>query len=115
MGKVSEFSFERLEVYNKAVQFADSIFDISDGFPAKLQFSLGEQLRRPALFIVNNLAEGSDKRFAKKKNKFYEYALDLARECIVMLTISALRDLMDKTSRRMHCYLQNVAATYLIR
>ncbi len=90
-----EFSFERLEVYNKAINFIKSIFNISDGFPVKLQYSLADQLRRAALSIVNNIAEGSDKRSAKDKRKFYEYALDSARECIPMLTVASSHALIN--------------------
>jgi len=94
----SEFSFERLEVYNKAVKFTNSVFDICENLPNNLQYSLADQLRRAALSIINNLAEGSDKRFSKEKKKFYEYALDSARECIPMLTIASLRGLISENN-----------------
>ena len=92
----SVFSFERLDVYRKALKFTDTIFDICNKFPNNIQYSLGDQLRRAALSIVNNIAEGSDKSSLKEKRKFYEYALDSARECIPMLTIVALHGLIAK-------------------
>ena len=84
---MSEFSFENLDVYKKAINFVDSLFSQSNKFPSTVQHSLGDQLRRAALSIINNLAEGSDKRSLNEKRRFYEYALDSARECIPMLTI----------------------------
>lgn len=104
----SEFSFEKLEVYKKAINFTNSIFNICNNFPNKVQYSLGDQLRRASLSIVNNLAEGSDKRFPKDKKKFYEYALDSSRECIPMLTISVFQGLIDKnieTNLREECII----------
>jgi four helix bundle protein len=92
----SKFSFERLEVYNKAISFTNSIFNICNNFPIKLQYSLGDQLRKASLSIINNIAEGSDKRSLKDKKKFYEYALDSARECIPMLTITSFQGLINK-------------------
>ncbi|MEW6171001.1 MAG: four helix bundle protein [Candidatus Omnitrophota bacterium] len=92
----NEFSFEKLGVYKKAINFTNSIFNICNNFPNKVQYSLGDQLRRASLSIVNNLAEGSDKRFPKDKKKFYEYALDSARECIPMLTICVFQGLIDR-------------------
>ena len=92
----NSFSFERLEVYNKALNFINTIFSISNKFPNKLQYSLGDQLRRASLSIANNLAEGSDKGSAKNKRQLYGYALDSARECIPMLTVCFKQDLISK-------------------
>ena len=36
----NNFSFEKLNVYNKAIDFINSVFDISDKFPHKLQNSV---------------------------------------------------------------------------
>lgn len=81
------FSFERLEVYKRAVSFVNSVFDLCNKIPYKLQNSLGDQLRRASLSIANNIAEGSDKRFPKDKKRFYDHSLDSARECIPMFTV----------------------------
>lgn len=53
-------------------------------------------MRRAALSIVNNIAEGSDKRSQKEKAKYYSIALDSARECIPMLSICKDQALIDK-------------------
>ena len=82
-----EFDFERLSVYQKALSFVNTIFAISDEFPNRVQYSLGDQLRRAVLSVVNNIAEGSGKRTAKEKLQFYHFALNSARECVPMLTV----------------------------
>ena len=92
MGGDDGYSFEKLDVYQKAIDFIDTIFNVSKRFP----YSLGDQLRRAALSIANNIAEGSNKRFPKDKKKFYEYSLDSARECVPMLTISARQRLITQ-------------------
>ncbi len=91
---MERLSFEKLEVYQKAIKFVDNIFTLSDNFPHKLQSSLGDQLRRAGLSITNNIAEGSDKKSGRDKVKFYSYALDSARECISMLTIVGMRGII---------------------
>ena len=53
------FKFERLEVWQRAIEFANVLFDIADVLPQRYQFSLGEQLRKAALSIPTNIAEGS--------------------------------------------------------
>jgi hypothetical protein len=35
--------FERLDAWQRAIAFADAMFEIADGLPQKYQFSLGEQ------------------------------------------------------------------------
>ncbi len=82
------FSFEKLEVYQKAIEFTNEVFGVTLKFNKEIQYSLGDQFRRAALSICNNLAEGSDKQTKNSKIQFYGYALDSARECIPMITIA---------------------------
>lgn len=85
------FSFEKLEVYQKAIEFANEIFNLTLKFKKEIQYSLGDQFRRAALSICNNLAEGSDRQTKNSKIQFYGYALDSARECIPMITLTQLQ------------------------
>lgn len=95
INKKELFSFENLEVYQRGINFANKIFSLTNSFPQTIQYSLGDQLRRAALSIVNNIAEGSDRVSAKEKRKFYEYSLCSARECIPMITITNNQKLID--------------------
>lgn len=81
------FDFERLEVYKKSLDFVKKIFKLTDKFSINYQYSLGDQLKRAALSIVNNIAEGSGKISKKAKSQFYRIAINSARECVPMLTI----------------------------
>ena len=91
------YDFERLDVYRLAMDFAEQIFERTEQFPQRLQYSLGDQFRRAALSICNNVAEGSRKR-GDAKRQFYGYALDSARECVPMLELASRRKLLDKHS-----------------
>ena len=81
------FDFEKLKVYDLALEFIYKILKLTKELPRDYQFSLGEQLKRAALSIVNNIAEGSGKLSTKEKAQFYRTSLNSARECIPMLTI----------------------------
>ncbi|MBF0123259.1 MAG: four helix bundle protein [Candidatus Omnitrophica bacterium] len=81
------FDFEKLKVYEMGLDFVRAIFAVAKEFPRDYQYSVGDQLRRAALSIVNNIAEGSGKLSKKEKAQFYRIALNSARECIPMLTI----------------------------
>lgn len=92
--KRTQYDFEKLEVYQRALELTEKIFAMTEQFPSHMQYSLGDQLRRAALSICNNVAEGSGKRGLAKR-QFYGYSIDSARECIPMLTVSRRRDLID--------------------
>jgi four helix bundle protein len=83
-----QFIFEKLGVYQKAVEFANKAFSISNRFSQKVQFSLGDQLRRASLSIPNNIAEGSGRRHRAEKRQFFRTALSSAFECIPIITIA---------------------------
>lgn len=103
------YDFEKLAVYQQALDFADQIFETTDEFPQRVQFSLGDQLRRAALSICNNLAEGSQKR-GPAKRLVYSYALNSARECVPMLELSRRRKLIgDGRYERLSDSCYNIA------
>ena len=90
------FNFEDLEVYKRALLFVNNIFSLCDTMPYRLQSSLGDQLRRASLSIVNNIAEGSDKVSLREKKRYFMYSLDSARECIPVLTVCKLRAVVNE-------------------
>jgi four helix bundle protein len=100
------FDFERLKVYEMGLDFVRKIFSLTKDLARDYQFSLGDQLRRAALSIVNNIAEGSGKLSKKEKSQLYRVSLNSARECIPMLTILDKERLIsesDYNKSREHC------------
>jgi hypothetical protein len=63
------FMFEKLAVYQKALDFADRVIQVTDDFPRGYSF-LADQLNRAALSISANLAEGNG-RFTKADRKHF--------------------------------------------
>ena len=91
----AQYDFERLEVYQRSLDFAEAIFKATEQFPQQVQYSLGDQLRRAALSICNNVAEGSQKR-GPAKRQFYGFSLNSARECVPMIELSRRRTLIGQ-------------------
>ncbi len=60
------FAFEKLRVYQRAVDFADRIATLTSGFPRGYYY-LADQFNRASLSISLNIAEGND-RFTKLEN-----------------------------------------------
>lgn len=84
MGK---FDFEKLDVYQKALDLIDNIYDLFDKLPYGIQISIGNNLLRAAMSIANNIAEGSGRRGRREKKHCFEISQGSTFECIPMLTI----------------------------
>ena len=90
------FMFEKLEVYQKAIAFADDVVASTQEFPRGYGF-LVDQLSRAALSIATNLAEGNG-RFTKPDRKnFFTIARGSAQECVPLLEIARRRGLLCDT------------------
>lgn len=53
------FGFEKLEVWQKAIDYADCIYDATRQFPDDERFGLVSQMRRSSVSVSSNVAEGS--------------------------------------------------------
>jgi four helix bundle protein len=58
------FGFEKLDVWKKATGFADLVYRVTRAFPDDERFGLTSQMRRAAVSVSSNIAEGSA-RFSK--------------------------------------------------
>jgi four helix bundle protein len=55
-------SFRDLIAWQKAMELADMIYDVTERFPAREHFGLAYQLRKSAVSIPSNIAEGSRRK-----------------------------------------------------
>ena len=91
------FEFEKLIVYQKAVDFADEIAAATEGFPRGYGL-LVDQLNRAALSIATNLAEGNGRFTKPDRRNFFTIVRGSAQECVPLLEISRRRDLVEKSA-----------------
>lgn len=80
------FNFEKLEVWQKAVAFAGLVYRLTRGFPSDERFGLTNQIRRAAVSLASNIAEGSARPPADFA-KFIGYASGSLCEVITQATI----------------------------
>lgn len=82
------FGFERLEVWNKSIDFADMVYRVTRTFPDDERFGLTSQMRRAAVSVSSNIAEGSA-RFSKADfARFLEIATGSVFEVVSQSFIS---------------------------
>src|SRR5665213_1923476 len=68
------FNFEKLETWQKAIAFADLVYDATRNFPADERFGLTNQMRRAAVSISSNIAEGTARNSKNDDARFLEIA-----------------------------------------
>ena len=65
-----DFMFEKLEVYQRAVDFAEEIFKLTDELP-RGQAAVSDQFKRAVLSISLNIAEGNGRWHSKERKNFF--------------------------------------------
>ncbi len=90
------FMFEKLEVYQKAVDFADEIASLTEGFARGYGF-LVNQLTRAALSIATNLAEGNGRFTKPDRRNFFTIARGSAQECVPLIEVARRRGLLQES------------------
>jgi four helix bundle protein len=82
------FNFEKLEVWNETIAFADSIYTLTKAFPDDERFGITNQMRRAAVSISSNIAEGSSRSSRPDFARFIEIATGSLFEVVSQATIS---------------------------
>ena len=89
------FKFEDLRVYQESLLFIDSIYVVTRKWPKEELFGLISQLRRAAVSISLNIAEGTS-----RTKKDFRHFLDMARgscyECASIILIARKRGYLDE-------------------
>jgi four helix bundle protein len=67
-----QFRFEKLEAWQLAIEFCDSVYVATKRFPEDERYGLTSQLRRAAVSIPANIAEGSGRTSDKDNLRFVD-------------------------------------------
>ena len=68
------FNFEKLETWRESIAFADQVYSLTRGFPDEERFGLTNQMRRAAVSISSNIAEGCSRSSKADYVRFLEIA-----------------------------------------
>jgi len=93
-----QFSFEKLDVWNEARKLTRELYDKTKMFPDSERFGLVNQIRRAAVSVCSNIAEGSSHRYLKEQIMFYQIAYSSLMEVMNQAIISADLDYMEEDS-----------------
>ena len=67
-------SFEDMPVWQKAMELAAKIFNLTENLPRKEDYSLTSQIRKSSLSVSGNIAEGFGRKHTKDKLNFYYHS-----------------------------------------
>ena len=81
------FIFEKLEVYQRAVDFAERIETLSKGMAGQGYYHLLDQLRRASLSISLNIAEGNGRWHPRDRKNFFWIARGSVFECVPLVEL----------------------------
>ncbi len=81
-------SFRNLIVYKRAKEIVSQVYDLLKQFPREEQYALCDQLRRAAISIPSNIAEGSGRQTDKDQAHFYSMAYASAMEVLAQMDIA---------------------------
>ncbi len=83
-----QFRFEKLQIWQDARLFAGRIYSITKLFPKEERFALIDQLRRAAVSVALNIAEGSDRKSDTEFRRFLRMSVGSLEEVVTALYIA---------------------------
>ena len=90
------YSFEKLECWQQARQLAVWIYNATKAFPPEEKFGIISQMRRAAISIASNIAEGTSRKTAKDQSHFstisYSSTIELLNDLIIANDLKFLND-----------------------
>lgn len=91
---------ERLDVWNKSMDFVVNVYKLTKTFPQEEKFGLTSQMRRAAVSVPANIAEGAARASSKEFMHFLSNAQGSASELETELLISKRLGYIDEADYR---------------
>jgi four helix bundle protein len=86
---------QNLDLWKKSIELAVSIYRQTEKFPKEERFGLSQQLRRAAVSIASNIAEGAARSSTKEFRKFLMYSQGSASEVNTQLMIASRMNYLE--------------------
>lgn len=90
------FNFERLDCWQHAVEYADVIYDLTAWFPVDERFGLTNQMRRAAVSVSANIAEGASRASNADYARFVEISTGSLFETVSEAFIARRRKFLSE-------------------
>ena len=120
-GRPAASSFRDLIVWRKAHEFVLAVYNFTENFPKQETYGLTNQMRRAAVSIPANIAEGFRKRGKLDKARFMNMAEGSVEECHYYLILAhdlgygdtdKLVELLNEVSRLLNAYSKAIISSH---
>jgi four helix bundle protein len=91
-----KFSFENLTVWQNSIEFSKNIYELTNYFPKEEFYGLTSQIRRAAVSISLNIAEGKGRYHKKEFIQFLYLARGSLYEVITCLKLAQQLNYLPK-------------------
>ena len=85
-----------LDVWKKSMDFVKHIYQATETFPKSEIYGLSSQMRRAAISIPSNLAEGAARKGKKEFNQYLNIAQGSISEIDTQIELSSILNLIEK-------------------
>ena len=119
-------SYRELKVWQRSYELCKQVYRISRGFPSEERFGLASQMRRAAVSVPSNIAEGHDRNTTREYLRFLwtargsiaelETQLMLSRDLEIASTVdvnTALREL-DEIGRMLRGLIRSLSTEQVV-
>lgn len=88
------FTFEKLDAWQQAIDLAKVVYDQTRSFPSDERFGLTNQMRRAAVSVSSNLAEGSSRSSRADFARFVEISAGSLFEVVSQAFVAKRQDFL---------------------
>lgn len=104
------YSFEKLGAWQQARLMVVKVYRLTKNYPSEEKYGFVNQMRRAAVSVCSNLAEGSSRKTAKDQALFYNISFSSLMELLNQLIISVdLGWLQNETFLEIRGEIENIA------
>ena len=100
-------SHKKLDVYKIAMKLVEEVYKSTNSFPPEERYILTSQLRRAAVSVCSNIAEGSARKSKQEKKRFFEISRSSVVEIDTQIEISlVIKYLQNEMIKELESYLE---------
>ena len=115
---------KELDVWKVSIELVTLVYKLTEAFPKSERYGLTNQMRRSAVSIPSNIAEGSGRNSWKELHQFIGYAIGSAAELDTQIVIANnlsyleehsienLNEMLEKTRKLLSGYKKYVKTKY---
>ena len=110
-----DLNHKKLDVWKLGIQLVKNIYEQTKRLPKYEMYGLTSQLRRAAISVPANIAEGSSRRTPNDRKRFFEIARSSLVEIDTLFEATVSANLLERKESLNNCELMNVLFAKLSR